>query len=132
MNAPNSILKLGLIGNAIFSSLSGVILLAAARPLSVILGLSSPRALIAIGCLLLPFAVHLLVAARRKRARLGEIYYFCTMDLLWVLGSAILVLSGALPFTKAGLWIVGIVALAVADFLVIQFIGAIQFRRRAN
>ncbi len=117
MTAPNRILKLGLLGNASFSAISGVVLLAAATPLSAILGVPRSGALIAIGGLLLLFAAHLIIAAKRQEIWLVEVYYFCGLDFLWVLGSATLLWSGALPLTKAGVWVICAVALVVADFM---------------
>lgn len=123
------ILKAGLLGNAAFSFLSGLALLLGATPLARWLGLPDPRALQLVGGLLLPFAAHLLLAVRRPAPRLGELYYFSLMDGLWVVGSAALLLSGAVSFTLAGKWTVALVALAVADFLVLQLVGALSLRR---
>lgn len=132
MTAPNRILRLGLLGNAIFSAISGVILLVASTPLSAILGVPRSGALTAIGGLLLLFAAHLVIAAKRQRTWLGEVYYFCALDFLWILGSVTLLWSGAFPLTKAGVWVVCAVALAVADFMILQFLGAIKLREKRS
>ena len=127
----NSPLKMGLIGNALFSLLTGISLLIGAEPIAKWIGVPDPRILAAIGLILIPFAVHLWMAARRTPIQPGEIYYLSTLDAFWVIGSGMLLLSGWVPFTMAGAWTVAVVALAVADFMMLQLIGVLRLNRVA-
>lgn len=120
----NPMLKAGLLGNAIFSLICGLVLIVTAADLAEYLGGPDPNILKVIGIGLLPFAVHLLIALRRENPRIGEIYYLSAMDGLWVLASGVVLATGLVPFTAAGVWMVGLVALVVADFMAMQLIGA--------
>ena len=113
----------GLLGNAVFSLLTGVILVAASGSVATFLGIPDSRVLVGIGIGLLPFAGHLLLALRRKFVRVGEIYYLSAMDGVWVLGSVVIWLFGLVPFTAAGMVVFGLVALTVGDFMVMQVVG---------
>lgn len=129
INGPNGFLKLGLLGNASFSLLTGIILLAATAPLANWIGINDSLALTIIGVLLVPFAAHLWIAARRREVHTIEIVYFCVMDALWVAGSVVLLATGIIPFTAAGNWTVALVALVVIDFFLLQIIGLIRSRK---
>ncbi len=127
----NRTLKLGLIGNALFSFFTGISLLIAAEPIAKWIGVPDYRILAAIGLILIPFAVHLWLASHRKPIQPGEIYYLSAMDAFWVLGSGILLLTGWVPFTMAGVWTLAVVALAVADFMMLQLIGVLRLKQTA-
>jgi hypothetical protein len=45
------------------------------------------------------------------------------LDILWVLGSIILLFGGSLPLTLAGKWTIALLAEAVATFAILQTIG---------
>lgn len=124
-----NILKFGLFGNATFSAISALALIVAAEPIANLIGLSEPTSLIVVGFLLIPFAVHLWIAARRTQMKPLEIMYFCTMDAFWIVGSAILLTTQLIPFSTAGMWGIAIVALIVADFLLLQLYGLVRLRR---
>lgn len=131
MNAIDSsnILKLGLSGNAIFSSISSLALIVAAAPIANLIGLTEPMPLIVVGLLLMPFAIHLWIASRRPQMKPIEIMYFCAMDALWIVGSAVLLTTQLVSFTTAGMWAVAVVALVVADFFLLQLYGFIKTQR---
>jgi len=119
----NTLLKYGLLGNAIFSCLTGLALLIAPSQIATFMGIPNPTLLMGIGIGLLPFAGQLILAFRRKPIRVGEIYYLSVLDGLWVLGSLIILLFDLVPFTTAGLIAFSLVALTVADFMFMQIIG---------
>ena len=127
----NSTLKIGLLGNVLFSLICALVLIVFSGPLATYLGIPDAGTLTFIGVGLLPFAAHLLVALRRKNPRVGEIYYLSAMDGMWVAASAVVLVFGLVPLTVAGLWVVGLVALAVADFMVVQLIGVRKIQMAA-
>ena len=119
----NTFLKYGLLGNAIFSCLTGIALIIAPVQIATYMGIPDPTLLMGIGIGLLPFAGHLIIALRRKPIRTGEVYYLSVMDGLWVFGSAAIILFDLVPFTTFGLIIFSVVALTVADFMLMQIVG---------
>ncbi len=122
-NSADKVLKIGLVGNAIFSFLTGLALIIAHVPIAAYMGIADSRILFGIGMILWPFAVHLGLASRRKTVRRSEIYYLSALDGAWVVGSAAILLGGLVPFTTAGVWIFAWVALMVADFMAMQLWG---------
>ncbi len=119
----HKVLRIGLLGNAIFSFLTGLGLIIAHVPIAAYMGIGDSRILLVVGVLLLPFAVHLYLVGRRETVRRGEIYYLSALDGMWVVGSAVILLGGLVPFTTAGFWLFALVALMVADFMAMQLWG---------
>lgn len=119
----SKLLRQALRGNGIFSAVSGLALVAAAKPLATLMGLAWPMALTITGIALLPYAALLLwVTAQaevdRKLARTAVI-----LDALWVIGSVILLLSNWLNLSVAGNWTVALLAEAVLTFAILQALG---------
>ncbi|MCB0034684.1 MAG: hypothetical protein KDE51_11715 [Anaerolineales bacterium] len=117
-------------GNGIFSAVSGLISLAAARPLAEVMGIPSSMALAVLGILLLGYAASLLTAVRKPAHALKIGPAAVGMDLLWVIGSIILLLSGWLPLTTAGTWIILIIGDIVLGFAGWQAYGLWQLRQQ--
>ena len=51
------------------------------------------------------------------------------LDVVWVVGSAVLLVTKALPFTPVGVWAVAIVADIVAIFAIVQYLGLRRMSR---
>jgi len=121
---PNdSLLRRALLGNTLFSGLSGVIAAVAAGPLAAFLGLSSPIILIILGLGLIGYAVGLYRMATRQPISRNDALFAVVADTVWVVASLVLLLIGWPPFTTAGRWLVVIIADIVAVFAIVQFIG---------
>ena len=120
-------------GNAAFSATCALICLLAREPLGELVGIA-PSALAGLGAELLAFAGFLaLLATRKDMGRpwvQNAVLIVGMLDVLWVIGSALAILQPA-PLTGAGRWIVGIVALAVADFAAFQLLGWWRLRGTA-
>jgi hypothetical protein len=112
-----------LIGNAAFGILCGLICLLWTQPLAVALGIEPPVIVTILGVGLLLFAAELIWIALRAPADRRLLSIIFGLDVAWVIGSAILLLSGWLPLTTAGTWTVLVVADVVAIFAVLEFIG---------
>ena len=110
------LLRRTLQANGIFSSVSGIALIAGAVPITSFLGLSSPLILLVIGALLLLYAASLFVAAARRAIDRQTGFLYATIDGAWV------------PFTAAGKWSVGLAALVVSAFAGLQIYGAWRAR----
>jgi hypothetical protein len=114
-------LRKALLGNALFSTLSGLTILFAQGWVLRILGLSSSLNLMILGVGLIVFAATLVINARRSQVKKSDAWVAVLMDLAWVAGSCILVFL--VPFSPKGKWVVGIVAELVLLFAVLQFVG---------
>lgn len=116
------LLRRALLGNAAFSTLTGVTLLAAAGPLEPTLGVPAV-ALRIVGLALLPFALGLARIALRETVDRSEAWLAVALDLAWVAGSALLVLGELWPLSAAGVWTVIVVADCVLAFAILQGLG---------
>ena len=112
-----------LLGNASFSIITGLAFLLWSQPIATFLGGVPALEIIALGVILLPFAAFVAWAATRPTINRQAVRIIIAMDIAWVLGSALLLLTGVLPLTSGGKWAIGIVADIVACFALGQFIG---------
>ena len=118
---PSCFLRKALIGNALFSTLSGLTILLAQGWVLRILGLPSSVNLLILGAGLIVFAVTLVINARKQQVKKSDAWIAVLMDVAWVLGSYILIFI--VPFSTEGKWVVGVVAELVLVFAVLQFVG---------
>ena len=96
----------------------------AAGPLAYLLGVAATGLLLALGIGLIGYAFGLfLTAARLPRTR-GSAWMATVLDTTWVLGSILLIEAGLL--TAVGNALVGVVAVLVLLFAVLQFRGLRQ------
>jgi hypothetical protein len=114
-------LRKALIGNALFSTLSGLTILFAQGWVLRILGLSKDVSLPILGLGLLVFAATLVINARRQQVKTSDAWMAVLMDVAWVLGSYVLIFI--VPFSAEGKWVVGLVAELVLGFAVLQIVG---------
>lgn len=120
---PSTLLRRALVANALFSGLSGMILALGARAVASFLGLNNAIFITVAGALLLLYAAGLFYVATRPAVNRMAAWLAVILDLLWVGGSAVILLSGWLPLTTAGKWAVGIVAEMVFLFALFQYLG---------
>ena len=118
---PACFLRKALMGNALFSTLSGLTILFAQGWVLRILGLPSSVNLLVLGAGLIVFAVTLVINARRQQVKKSDAWIAVCMDLAWVLGSYVLIFI--VPFSTEGKWVVGVVVELVLFFAVLQFLG---------
>ena len=126
------LLRAALLSNAAFSSLCAGTLLLGAQPVSAWMGLASPVPLYVVGAALIPFAVGLVVNARREQVHLGEALIASLGDAGWVLGSVVLVVGWPEWFSAAGLGAIAGVAAFVAAFGLAQVAGIRRILRNAH
>ena len=120
------LLRKALLGNALFSALSGLTLLFAQKSVLRILGLFNRVSLVVLGVGLIIFAATLVVNARRQRVKTSDAWVAVLMDVAWVLASYVLIF--VLPFSMEGKWVIGVVAELVLLFAILQFIGIRRIR----
>lgn len=81
------LLRYALLGNATFSTATGLFIIVAHEWIARLLGLPGGGSLIGLGIGLLVFATTLLINARRPELRLAEAWAVVVMDLAWVAAS---------------------------------------------
>lgn len=124
---PESILlRRALQANAVFSTVSGIALVAFARPLAALMGVGRSWILLAIGGVLLAFAVTLLINSLREDIKENEVTQAIISDGAWVAASAVIAFMRVVSTT--GIWIVAAVALVVLAFALLQGIGLRRLR----
>ena len=115
------LLRRALQGNALFSVISGALVLAINRTLVEFLGLPSSASLTPLGIGLLVYAGWLLWNARREKIRIVDAWMAVALDMVWVVGSYALLF--AVRFSSSGKWVVALVAELVLLFAVMQWLG---------
>lgn len=106
--------------NACFSGATGLAMLVAAGPLSRWLGIPSWLT-VTVGAGLMPFAIFVAGVARNPRP--GAVKSVIVADAAWVVGAAAVIIGFPGSMSSGGLWALGLVTLAVADFALFQLIG---------
>src|SRR4029077_3084580 len=115
------LLRKALLGNALFSTLSGLTILLAQRWVLGILGVSNRVSLVVLGIGLIAFAVILVVNARRPQVKTSHVWMAVVMDVAWVVASYVLIF--VVPFSTEGKWVIAVVAELVLLFAILQFAG---------
>lgn len=127
-----TILRRALTANAVFSGICGGLCVLASTSIAQWVGLASAE-IFALGINLEVFSALLIVLATRKDYSRGWVRSLVmaviAMDVLWVLGSAALLLTPAAPLTTAGRWTVFAVAMVVADVAYFQLRGFLGLRQ---
>jgi hypothetical protein len=130
MNASDRLLRRTLWGNAVFSVISGAVLVACATPFAAwathtpvtVAGLELAIVFELLGLGVVAFGALCAWAASREILPRGLARLIFVADIAWVVGSA---LALTLPAAWTGLGIAGIVvvALIVADLAVLEYLG---------
>ena len=111
-----------LYANAIFSGLSGLIFTFASKPIATFLGIApSSGIILALGIGLMVFANVIYIFAKREEIPKRYVLFIIIADSLWVLDSILLLVTGWVPFTLESKWAVGIIAVIVDLFAMLQF-----------
>ena len=122
MNSNTSFLRRALFADAIASAAMGLLLLAAAVPLEPLLSL--PVALLrAIGAISFVYAVYVTLVARREHLSTGAARFIVFGNVVWVVASVGLLLSGWVSPTPLGCAFVIAQAVVVAALAELQFVG---------
>ncbi|WP_420570860.1 hypothetical protein [Kordia sp.] len=114
-------LKFWLRCNAAFSMTSGFSLLFANQYLQTFLGFQNADVLPSIGINLIVFAVGILVVIQYYLKHKNIISLITLLDVLWVIGSAILIIFQLFSLSAKGYWLIGIIACIVGWFAAKQY-----------
>lgn len=118
-----------LLADGVFCGLGGVLSLLAARPASSLLGLNEPAILVVLGTGLLLYGAWLSWRATRRPVEGGLVLAVALLNVAWVAGSVLILVSGVPALTAEGEWTVGIVAVLVALFAEAQFYALWRMKR---
>jgi hypothetical protein len=116
-------LQRSLLGNAAFSGISGLLMVLAAGPISQFLGLGNPLFMTVIGIILLLYMPFLVWLSIQSPVPNWMAWAVIELDVLWVIGSLILIFTDLVPLTTAGKWAVAITADIVTVFAILQYVG---------
>ena len=119
----SSLLRNALYGNSIFSFVSGMLFLLFSKAITGFLGLSASWFIFVLGAGLILYGIEIYLAARTNPVNRGIARFAVFADLVWVLGSAVLIFADLVPFTDAGKWAIAIIADIVLVFAVLQYVG---------
>jgi hypothetical protein len=122
-----SLLRLALRADAIVSLAAGAIGLVAAQPLGTLLGIQ-PLALGILGAIVAVYGAFLFYVAAQAQVSRRVALAALILDAIWVIDSVVLLITGWLPLTSAGMWTIGLVALAVATLGELKFFGLRRMR----
>lgn len=129
MSTNSSLLRNTLVGNSVFSFLSGVASLLFSKAIANFLGLSASWIILVLGVGLILYGTEIYLAARREPIHTGVARFAVYADLAWVVGSAVLLFANLVPFTTAGKWAIAIIADVVLVFALLQYIGLRRLAR---
>ena len=125
-----SFLQRAILGNALFSTVSGLLILLTAVPISQFMGLASPIILTMVGILLLLYMPFLVWLANQSPVPHRLAWIVIELDVLWVVGSLILIFTSLVSLTTGGKWLLAITADVVALFAILQYAGLRHQRKQ--
>jgi len=125
-----SFLRRSLQLDGVASGLCGVLLVAAASPISAVIGLAEPGIAQVVGALLVIYAAALLWNGARATVSRAEALAAVVLNAGWVIGSAVVILAG--PLTLIGNLAVAAAAAAVLLFAVLEVVGLTRLREMAG
>ena len=107
MNSLQKALKI----NALFSSISGIVMILFNQSIDELFGTSNNTVFWAIGIALIYFALTITYEIKEQRKK--AITWIIIQDYIWVLGSIILIIFNPFEITQMGNLIIGLIALIV-------------------
>lgn len=125
-------LKTALMLNAVFSLVTGIILVFGSGPISQIFSVSQDRPFFFLGFGLILFASTVFYVGRQKPIEIFQAYIISAQDFIWVLASILLLIIDPFQFSKAGNVIIAVVALIVLAFALMQVSAITKVNRNLN
>lgn len=127
--AEPGLLRSAMRANAIFSGVSGVVALLFSSPLAALTGIQPPVVFMVLGVTLIGYALVLFWVTSRPELDMRAGWTAVMLDVVWVVGSLVLLLGNLLALTTAGKWIIAILADVVLVFAIVQAIGIRRLSR---
>ena len=121
LSSPN-LLRYALIGDAVASGATGLLMIAGAGILSDLLGLPQQLLMIA-GLILMPFTAMVAYLATRQTPSPGSVWSVILINIAWVAASAFVLFGGVVSPTVLGHTFIAAQAIVVFAFADFQFFG---------
>lgn len=115
--------------DGIFAVVSGAVALLASGPVSELIELQTPLALVILGFVLLGYGAMLLFFAGREPAGRRVAQIAIVLNILWVVDSYAGLLFGFFPVNTAGKWAIAIIAEVVFVFGLLQIYALRRLNR---
>lgn len=109
--------------NSLFSAVNGVFAILFHQVLSELMGVKFPVILMIVGGILVVFSIQLWVVSIRERWLKKFIRFIILLDLLWVVGSVVLLMMNGVGLSFLGQVMVGAVAIIVGGFALLQHLN---------
>lgn len=117
------LLRNTLLANAIFSMLSGLLFTFDAEIVDNFLGLGMPSVIRVLGIGILLFALELFWISTRLQINRRAAQVITGLDIAWVVGNWLLLMTNSVTLSNVGWWAVALVADVVAVFAILEGIG---------
>lgn len=127
-----SLLKTVLYENSAFSFVSGLLMVSMPYTVADFMGVESATAFQILGVLLFIWAADVFFVARQNPLNLTFAWLIIGGDLLWVIGSAVVLLLNPFDFSTEGNWATLIIADIVMVFAIAQFVGIRRLGRNSH
>ena len=124
-------LKNALLSNAIFSGVSGLMLLLLPNWFAAQLGLESSKPVSEVGIMLLFFSAFLCFLVIKRQFRVWTVVPVIVADFAWVVMSGVLTMKFYPQFSQLGLTLVIVIALIVLLLADLQALGLYRHHRLA-
>lgn len=133
-----TLLRRALLGNMAFSSLSAGLFFFGSQSVADFIGIADVSVfnviggttfIMLLGLGLAIFAFDLLFVASRPVIHVPSAWSIVVADVIWVVASWLLLITGAIPFSDAGNWSVLIIADVVLIFAIVQAVGIRRMNR---
>lgn len=119
-----NLLKSVMLADGVFSLVAGAFLIVFSGWVGVVVGpLATPAVVAGFGAFFLLWGAFHLAVGRQGRPSPSAVRLAIAGDALWVLGSVVVLLLGRSGLTSAGMGLIALAAVAVADILFLKQIG---------
>jgi len=124
----DQLIRNALRANSLFSGISGVIILFDSGFLVDFMGAGTSLFYLALGVDLLIYAAVLFYFSGQASMDKRVAWFAIDADVLWVLGSAVILLGNMFDISIAGKWLILIIADIVLVFAIVQYLGIRRLR----
>lgn len=127
-----NLLKITMLVDGAFSLLAGVVFSTFSEPIAGLLGPAfAAGAVLGVGVFLIVWGIFHLAAAGAKRISPAALRVAIAGDALWVIASAALLVADWNGLSAIGIAVIAVLAVAVADIMLLKLIGQNNQRRLA-
>lgn len=125
---PRNLLHKILLVDSLSSAAAGIAFIVASGPIAALMGVANPLALIIIGVLFVAFAAAVYYTASREVISRRAAWFILELNIVYIVGSAIILLTDAFGLSTEGRWLVLILADLVTVFAIVEFVGLRRLR----